>query len=152
MSTEIEYAGLKIREGANGRWYVLDGEGFANVLPGATWGRTQEQALQLADVYKATGGNAALFWHLLRAIQRQERVGNAEEEYVEQLRQADEVLAAGLRRAFAESEIPALRGRALAPLQSMDVNESTLRDMSDEDLFAVRDALRKINEALSKLE
>jgi len=64
----IEYAGLTIKQGAEGRWYVT--EGGANILPGATYGESSDQALMLADVLLAVDRDAQKFWHLLRAIQR----------------------------------------------------------------------------------
>lgn len=74
-TTTIEYAGLTIKPGREGKeiaWRVLrDG---ANVMPGATWGRTEEEAMQLADVWLAVEEDSQRFWHLLRAIQRQARI------------------------------------------------------------------------------
>jgi hypothetical protein len=71
-TTEIRYAGLTIKPGYEGNqivWRVL--ENGMNILPGATYGHTEEQALQLADVLLAVDRDGAKFWHLLRAIQRQ---------------------------------------------------------------------------------
>lgn len=69
MAQTIEYDGLVIEQGADDKWYVTrDG---ANILPGATFGRSENEALQLADVYQVADGDAGKFWHLLRAIQRQ---------------------------------------------------------------------------------
>ena len=77
-TSHIEYAGLTIREGTERignetvpAWRVL--ENGANILPGATWGRSEEEALQLADVLLAVDRDPQKFWHLLRAIQRQGR-------------------------------------------------------------------------------
>lgn len=72
MDTHIEYAGLTIKEGHDGKWYVT--ENGANILPGATYGTSEEQALQLADVLLAVDRDGQRFWHLLRAIQRQGRL------------------------------------------------------------------------------
>jgi len=69
MTQTIEYDGLVIKQGADNKWYVTrDG---ANILPGATFARSEDKALQLADVYLVADGDAGKFWHLLRAIQRQ---------------------------------------------------------------------------------
>lgn len=43
-------------------------EGGVNIMPGATWFRTREEALQAIDVYKTVDGDAQKFWHLWRAI------------------------------------------------------------------------------------
>lgn len=69
-TTVIEYAGLTIREGAEGKWHVLDSSGMINVLPGATFAGSEQQAMMLADVYLAADKDPQRFWHLLRAIQR----------------------------------------------------------------------------------
>jgi len=71
MTTTIEYAGLTIKPGHESNWYVT--EGGANILPGATYGRSEQEALQLADVLLAVDRDSQKFWHLLRAIQRQGR-------------------------------------------------------------------------------
>lgn len=55
-------------------------------------------------------------------------------------------------RAFAESEIPALHKRAVKTLAAMDVNPDTLRDIDDDDLLQIRDALRGIYARLAALE
>ena len=72
-TSRIEYAGLTIVPGTEqGQpvWRVLNADG-ANILPGATYGRSENEALQLADVLLAVDGDSKRFWHLLRAIQRQ---------------------------------------------------------------------------------
>lgn len=73
----VRYAGLTIKPGHERIgtewsvvWRVLDESGFANILPGATYARSEDEALMLADVYLAVDGDAPKFWHLLRAIQR----------------------------------------------------------------------------------
>ena len=68
----IEYAGLTIRPVKDGKWLVT--ENGCNILPGATHGRSEEEALQLADVFLAVDRDSARFWHLLRAIQREQRI------------------------------------------------------------------------------
>ena len=52
---------------AHGRVVVEKG---CNVLPGATWAKSREEALTLIDVFLAADRNGQKFWHLLRAIQR----------------------------------------------------------------------------------
>lgn len=69
-----------------GKWithgWVVIGENNCNALPGATWGRTQDEAVALMNVYVAAGGTANFedslkqspevgkrFWSLLRALQ-----------------------------------------------------------------------------------
>lgn len=75
-ATTTEYAGLfvkftKCAGAAPGQpGYVVVDEHDCNVMPGATFGRTREEALQLIDVYRAVDGDGQKFWHLLRAIQR----------------------------------------------------------------------------------
>ncbi len=74
---EIRYAGFTIKPGYERDqivWRVLGPEGHTNMLPGATYGRSEEEALQLADVLLAVDGDGQKFWHLLRAIQRQSRI------------------------------------------------------------------------------
>lgn len=64
----------------NGQWvkfgyHVTSLDGMINVLPGATWGRTLEQARALADALLAVGGGprgelpegaADEFWRIIR--------------------------------------------------------------------------------------
>jgi hypothetical protein len=72
VTSHIEYAGFTIRESRDGKFIVT--ENGANIMPGATYGRTEEEALQLVDVLLAVDRDGQKFWHLLRAIQRQERI------------------------------------------------------------------------------
>lgn len=73
----IRYADLTIKPGHERTgtewsvvWRVLDESGTINILPGATFARSENEAMMLADVYLAVDGDAPKFWHLLRAIQR----------------------------------------------------------------------------------
>jgi hypothetical protein len=64
--------------------WVVTGQHNCNVMPGATWAKSKDEALGLIDVYCAVGGKPDFdwgltdeanivgqrFWHLLRAIQR----------------------------------------------------------------------------------
>ena len=46
-------------------WVVTDG--ICNVLPGATWAETIDQAKQLVRMYIQADYNADLFWQLVKA-------------------------------------------------------------------------------------
>lgn len=72
----VGYSGLTIkpkRDFGNSLehgWVVV--RGGCNVLPGATWGRSMDEALMLANVFLAVEGlpnEADRFWNLLRAFQ-----------------------------------------------------------------------------------
>lgn len=78
------YAGFKIQEsdrcgaapGQHGWQVSRDG---VNPLPGGTYGTSRESALQLVDVFCAVDDSldpGQRFWHLLRAIQRQQKLGD----------------------------------------------------------------------------
>lgn len=54
--------GVKVTHG----WVVTDG--VCNVIPGATWARTKEQACHLIDVYLAADKDDTKFWHMLRMV------------------------------------------------------------------------------------
>lgn len=84
MTTTHEYAGFTIRESdhcgaAPGAHGFAVSKGGINPLPGATYGSSLESAYQLIDVLMATDENVdhgQRFWHLLRAIQRQQKIGD----------------------------------------------------------------------------
>lgn len=76
MEAMTEYAGLFIkfteRAGAapGQPGYVVVNKDNANVMPGATFAKTLQQAMRMIDVYRVVDGDGQKFWHLLRAIQR----------------------------------------------------------------------------------
>lgn len=71
MESYTEYAGLYIRDRKEpgGGYVVCDtSQGGCNVMPGATWFDTVEEAMRGIDVHKVVDGNGAKFWHLWWAI------------------------------------------------------------------------------------
>ena len=71
-----EYAGLYVHRSyqpdSKDAFVVGDRrEGGVNIMPGATWFHTREEALQAIDIYRVVDGDSQKFWHLLRAIARE---------------------------------------------------------------------------------
>ncbi len=46
-------------------YIISDSDGICNVMPGATWAQTLEQAVQMIDHYILADGNADVFWRLV---------------------------------------------------------------------------------------
>lgn len=73
----VQYAGFKVqpkldmpRFASSTHGWVVTQPGKGNVMPGATWAKSINEALQLIDVYIVVDGDANKFWHMLKAIQR----------------------------------------------------------------------------------
>ena len=70
----VEYAGFVVKPKLDmGGWpdkhgWVVTDDIGCNAMPGATWAKTQEQAIHLIDVFLAVEQDGQRFWHLLRAI------------------------------------------------------------------------------------
>lgn len=60
------YWDSKHRCNINAGWVVV--ENGCNALPGATWAKTQEQAIGLISVFLAVDRDPDKFWHMVHAI------------------------------------------------------------------------------------
>lgn len=65
---KIGFYDAKSRTNLREGWVVT--ERGANVMPGATWAHTQDEAMLMIDCYVAADRDGSRFWHMLRAIQR----------------------------------------------------------------------------------
>ena len=86
-----EYAGLFVHahysrdpyDGPDLLQYIVGDQrdGGVNIMPGATWFRTREDAMQAIDIYRVVDGDSQKFWHLMRAIHPQLTHEQAVEKY-----------------------------------------------------------------------
>jgi hypothetical protein len=63
------YYDSKTRTNINAGWVIV--KDHCNIMPGATWARTQDEALHMINCFIAVGEDAQKFWGLLRAIAKQ---------------------------------------------------------------------------------
>lgn len=59
------YWNPKTRQNEKKGFVVTDG--FCNIMPGATWFRTVEEAMGAIRIFDEVGGDAAAFWQRIKA-------------------------------------------------------------------------------------